>query len=77
MSGTKKTKESFETAFKKLESIVEVLEKGDSPLDDAMHSFEEGMELIKFCTEKLNDAETRLMQLVKDESGNFRLEHND
>lgn len=64
----------FEEAFEKLESTVETLEKGELMLDDALKAFEEGMKLIKVCSERLNDAETRLQKLIETEDGEFRLE---
>lgn len=64
----------FEKAFKKLESIVEHLEKGESTLEEAMKDFEEGMDLINICMAKLNDAEKRIKTLLKNEDGSFQEE---
>lgn len=72
-----KDKLSFEEAFEKLESIVASLEKGESTLEESITSFEEGMKLVQVCTKTLNEAETRLKKLVKDENGEFRLEEMD
>ena len=72
-----KDKLSFEEAFEKLESIVASLEKGESTLEESIISFEEGMKLVQVCTKTLNEAETRLKKLVKDENGEFRLEEMD
>ncbi|HEC32093.1 exodeoxyribonuclease VII small subunit [candidate division KSB1 bacterium] len=65
---------SFEAAIKRLEEIVSALEAGDKSLEDSLKMFEEGMALAKFCTEKLNQAEKKLMKLVKKEDGGFQLE---
>jgi len=56
----------FEKAFSRLESIVEKLEQGESSLDESVKLFEEGSELIRLCTGKLNQAEERLQKLVQD-----------
>jgi len=72
-----KDKLSFEEAFEKLESIVASLEKGESTLEESIISFEEGMKLVQICTKTLNEAETRLKKLVKDENGEFHLEEMD
>lgn len=72
-----KQKLSFEEALRKLESIVARLEKGESTLEDSINAFEEGMRLVQVCTEALNQAETRLKKLVKDEDGKFSLEEMD
>lgn len=74
MAKSKKEELSFEEAFRKLEAIVENLERGESTLDESMEAFEEGMKLVKLCSKKLNEAETRLEQLVKGEDGSFQLE---
>jgi len=65
---------SFEEALQKLEEIVSRLENGDIPLEESINIFKEGVELTRFCKEKLNEAETQLKKLVKDENGNFQLE---
>jgi len=65
---------SFEEGLQKLEEIVSRLENGDIPLEESINIFKEGVELTKFCKEKLNEAETQLKKLVKDENGNFQLE---
>jgi exodeoxyribonuclease VII small subunit len=74
MPETKKKELSFEEAFRKLEAIVEILEKGESTLDEATKAFEEGMQLVEICSNRLNEAETRLQKLVKSEDGDFQLE---
>ena len=69
---TEKT-ESFEHSLKKLEDIVQTLENGETPLDETLQKFEEGMKLVQFCHSKLNEAEKKLKILVKDKNGNFTL----
>ena len=64
----------FEEAFENLEAIVEKLERGELMLDDALKEFEEGVALIKICTNRLNEAEARLQKLMESEDGTFRLE---
>ncbi len=64
----------FEEALNRLEEIVSKLEDGDITLDESIKVFKEGVELAKFCKEKLNSAEKQLKKLVKDEDGNFQLE---
>ncbi len=65
---------TFEEAYRRLESIVESLEKGESSLEEALNAFEEGMKLAQFCAEKLSQAEARLKKLIKTENGTFHLE---
>lgn len=73
MTGSKKDEIGFEAAFKELETIVERLESGESTLDEAMKDFEKGMELVKLCSGKLNEAESRLQKLLKNDSGEYHL----
>ncbi len=67
-------KQSFEKALQRLEEIVSILENGDVSLEDSIKMFEEGMELARFCSERLNQAEKKLMKLAKKEDGSFQLE---
>jgi exodeoxyribonuclease VII small subunit len=68
---TKKEK-SFEEALGKLEEIVLQLEEGELSLEEAMTRFEEGVELSRFCTEKLTQAEEKVRKLVKTAEGKFK-----
>ncbi|HHE65290.1 MAG TPA: exodeoxyribonuclease VII small subunit [Bacteroidetes bacterium] len=64
-------KQTFEKAMKELELIVQQLESGDQPLEEAVKKFEEGIKLSKFCSEKLDETEKRISILLKDKSGNL------
>jgi len=66
--------QSFEQAMQRLEKIVADLENGDTHLEDSIKLFEEGMNLAKFCMDKLNQAEKKLLKLTKDDKGSFQLE---
>ena len=61
---------TFEKAMKKLEQIVRELESGDQPLEKAIKKFEEGVQLSKFCSEKLDETEQRVTLLLKDQTDN-------
>jgi exodeoxyribonuclease VII small subunit len=63
-------KKTFEQALKQLEQIVQDLESGDIPLEKAIKKFEEGIELSKFCAEKLDESEKRVTMLTQDAAGN-------
>ena len=62
-------KKNFEHALQELEKIVEEIESGDLPLELALKKFEEGMELSKFCSQKLEETERRITQLMQNSSG--------
>ncbi len=59
--------------MKRLEEIVEALEHGDVPLDEAVTLYEEGIRLSKECAEKLKATELRIRKLTKDINGQFEL----
>lgn len=66
---------SFEESLEKLEEIVNKLEAGDVPLDDAIDEFTKAMDLVKVCNTKLNNAEEAIAKIVQDngEIENFNL----
>lgn len=63
----------FEEALRKLESIVEAMESDELPLETLMAKAEEGHRLAQLCQTKLKDAELKLLQLEKAESGQLSL----
>jgi exodeoxyribonuclease VII small subunit len=66
-------KKNFEGALEELERAVERLESGDLSLEDSLAAFEEGVQLVKFCNQKLNEIERRVELLVKDKEGKLQL----
>jgi len=61
----------FEEALKKLEKIVEDLEKGDLSLDEALKKYQEGIELSRSCSSRLENAKKKIDVLVKNKKGEF------
>ena len=57
---------SFEESLEKLEEIVNKLEHGDVPLDDAIDEFSNAMKLVKLCNDKLTAAEESIAKIVKE-----------
>ncbi|MBB6444870.1 exodeoxyribonuclease VII small subunit [Bacillus benzoevorans] len=55
---------SFEEAMEQLEIIVDRLEEGDVPLEEAISIYKNGMELSKLCHEKLKSVEEQLTQIL-------------
>ena len=64
-----KKQPAFETRLKRLEEIVNLLERGDAPLEDAMKLFEEGAKLIRVCSSELDRAEQQVARLKKGPDG--------
>ena len=52
--------------LEKLEEIVNKLENGDVPLDDAIDEFSNAMKLVKLCNDKLTAAEESIAKIVKE-----------
>jgi exodeoxyribonuclease VII small subunit len=65
-------KQTFESAMKRLESIVRELEGGDLTLDEAVKKFQEGVKLSEFCSDKLDETEKKVSMLLKDDKGKPR-----
>jgi len=68
------TMPSFEDSLKKLESIVEQLEKGDLALEDSLKLFEQGVGLSAACKKELDAAEGKVQMLVKQRDGSMKAE---
>jgi len=62
---------TFEKALSRLEEIARQLESGDIPLEESLKMYEEGMKLIEFCNEKLNEAEKKVQKLTRNQDGEF------
>jgi exodeoxyribonuclease VII small subunit len=64
---------SFEVAIKRLNEIVQVLERGELPLEESLRLFEEGVKLSRVSQQRLDSAERRVEQLLAvDEQGRAR-----
>ena len=59
------SKKAFEESMNELEEIVEMLEKGDCPLDEAVKLFEKGVKISNECHKRLNDAEQKIKILTE------------
>lgn len=57
---------SFEEAMEKLEEIVAKLEEGDVPLEKAINFYQEGMQLSKVCSDKLNNVQEKVVKIVNE-----------
>lgn len=57
--------QTFETAQRELEAIVERLERGDTNLDEAIALWRRGEELYRFCREQLDAAEGQIEELAQ------------
>lgn len=53
---------SYEEAFDQLEQVLQALESGDLPLEQALSLYELGATLAAYCARKLDEAELRVRQ---------------
>jgi len=65
----KKNTQTFESALQRIEQIAAQMETGDLPLDDLVVVYEEGLQLIRFCSARLEEAEKRLQTITRDAAG--------
>jgi exodeoxyribonuclease VII small subunit len=62
----------FEQRLTELEAVVERLEQGELPLDEAVRLFEQGMHLSESCKKELNEAEGRIQVLIERAGGTMQ-----
>jgi len=60
---------SFEEALVALEAVVDKLEDGELPLEQALAEFERGVALSRRCSEQLDSADRRIEILVEQSGG--------
>jgi exodeoxyribonuclease VII small subunit len=60
---------SFEQILERLQAVVETLEQGDTPLEQALSAFEQGVSLARLGARRLDEAERRVELLLSDEDG--------
>lgn len=60
-------KQTFEQELSSLEEIVNNLEKGDVPLEEALAQFEKGIKLSKSLQATLQNAEDTLTKVINEE----------
>ena len=60
---------TFEQAIERLEKIVADMEAAELPLEDVLKKYEEGTRLVRFCNQKLEEAEKKIEVLTKKADG--------
>lgn len=69
MATKKEQAMSFEAAIARLDEIVKSLERGQVPLDEALKLFEEGTRLLADSGKQLDEAEQKVVRLMKGADG--------
>ena len=60
---------NFESAMDRLEAIVAQMESGKLPLEDLIVRYEEGMNLVKVCQQRLASAEQKIEIIARNSAG--------
>lgn len=53
-------------AFAELDVLAQKLEDRDTSLEDSFLFYKQGMELLKYCSEKLDTVEKKMLQMNED-----------
>ena len=56
---------TFEESMKRLEDIVNALEKGDIALEESLQLFSEGLDLVASCDSQLKAFDQKLQDVLK------------
>lgn len=62
---TEKKEMTLEQAFEKLEDTIEELEKEDVSLEDSFQAYEDGMQMLKYCNDKIDQVEKKVLVIEK------------
>lgn len=54
---------TLDEAFLKLDEIVEALEGSSITLEESFQKYQQGMELVKMCSEKIDTVEKKVLVL--------------
>lgn len=68
---------TFEESLQELEQIVNQLEQGDIPLEEALQAFQKGMKLSKECQDTLTKAEKTLTKMMSETNEEVLFEEAD
>ena len=60
---------SFEQNMARLEQIVRAMERGDVALEESLKLFQEGTELVRKCTELLDNAKLQVQLVMSGHDG--------
>ncbi len=58
--------QTFESAMSRLEEISDVLSQNQVGLDESLELYEEGVKLLKFCSDKLEKADITIKRIEEE-----------
>lgn len=53
----------LEQAFEQLEDVIERLQDNEISLEDAFKEYEQGMQLLKYCSESIDRVEKKVLKI--------------
>lgn len=68
MTEDKKEGKTLEEAFLELDALADKLEDRETSLEDSFRLYKQGMELLKYCNDKLDTVEKKMLQINEDGS---------
>ena len=57
---------TIEEVFQELDNLAVKLEDSETSLEDSFRFYKEGMELLKYCSDKLDTVEKKMLQMDED-----------
>ena len=57
---------TIEEVFQELDNLAVKLEDSETSLEDSFRFYKEGMELLKYCSDKLDTVEKKMLQMNED-----------
>ncbi|MCM1263361.1 MAG: exodeoxyribonuclease VII small subunit [Butyrivibrio sp.] len=57
---------SLEQAFEQIENTIENLEDENITLEDSFREYQQGMRLLKYCNEKIDMVEKKVLKINED-----------
>ncbi len=61
-----KEQKTIEEAFEELDRLTAKMEERDTSLEESFRLYQEGMELLKFCSSRLDTVEKKMLQMNED-----------
>ena len=58
--------QTFESAMSRLEEISDVLSQNQVGLDESLKLYEEGVKILKFCSDKLEKADITIKRIEEE-----------
>ena len=64
--GMDSNSKTLEEAFQELDRIAQQLENREISLEDSFHLYSQGMQLLRYCSGKLDMVEKKMLQMNED-----------